>query len=115
MEMETKEIDGVLVVKPLEKRIDSSNAPNFKSAMVDFIFQNHTKIALDLSAVDFMDSSGLSALLSTFKTISRKGRLVLFGIGTNVGKLLSITRLDKGVFKIYPDEDSALQSLNQTE
>lgn len=115
MEMETKEIGGVLVVKPLEKRIDSANAPNFKSAMVDFIFQDHTKIALDLSAVDFMDSSGLSALLSTFKTISRKGRLVLFGIGTNVGKLFSITRLDKGIFEIFPDEQKALHSLSRTE
>lgn len=115
MDFEKKNVQGVLVVRPLARRIDSANATNFKSGMVDFIFQDHAKIALDLSEVDFMDSSGLSALLSTFKTISRKGRLVLFGIGSNVGKLFSITRLDKGVFRIYPDEDSALQSLSQTE
>lgn len=115
MEFETKKVQGVLVAKPLARRIDSSNATNFKGVMVDFIFQDQLKIALDLSEVDFMDSSGLSALLSTFKTISRKGRLVLFGIGSNVGKLFSITRLDKGVFRIYPDEESALHSLNQAE
>ncbi len=113
MEFETKDVQGVLVARPLARRIDSANAMNFKSGMVDFIFQEHTKIALDLSEVDFMDSSGLSALLSTLKTISRKGGLVLFGIGSNVGKLFSITRLDKGVFRIYPDEESALRSLNQ--
>ncbi len=114
MNIETNDINGILVVKPQEKRIDSANASGFKSSMVDFILQNNTKIALDLSEIDFMDSSGLSALLSTFKTISKQGRMVLFGVGSNVGKLLSITRLDKGIFEIHPDQQNALRSLSQT-
>ncbi len=114
MNIETNDINGILVVKPQEKRIDSANAPGFKNRMVDFILEDNTKIALDLSEIDFMDSSGLSALLSTFKTISKQGRMVLFGVGSNVGKLFSITRLDKGIFEIHPDLQSALRSLNQT-
>lgn len=113
MDIQTNDIDGVLLVKPLEKRIDSGNASHFKSKMVDFIFQDYLLIALDMSEVDFMDSSGLSALLSTFKTISRKGGLALFGVGANVSKLFSITRLDKGVFNIFPDEQSALHYLKE--
>lgn len=114
MDMEADDIQGVLVLKPMARRIDSAGAPGFKSAMVDHIIQGSTRIALDLSQVDFMDSSGLSALLSTYKTISRSGRLVLFGTGTNVAKLFSITRLDKGVFEIYPDQDSAVKALTES-
>jgi len=113
MDIQTNDIDGVLLVRPLEKRIDSGNASLFKSQMVDFIFQDYLHIVLDMSEVEFMDSSGLSALLSTFKTISRKGRLAMFGVGANVGKLFSITRLDKGVFNIFPDERSALHYLKE--
>lgn len=112
MNIAIKDMNHVLVVRPVEKRIDSGNAPAFKSRMVDLILQDHSNIALDLSEVDFIDSSGLSALLSTLKTISRKGRMVLFGLDSNVAKLFSITRLDRGVFEIHPDEKSALDSLN---
>lgn len=115
MNIENKTVDGILVVKPLEKRLDSAIAPSFKSNMVDFILDNQTRIALNMSEIDFMDSSGLSALLSTLKTISRNGRLVLFGVGVNVAKLFSITRLDRGVFEIQPDEQSALNSLTRTD
>ncbi|MFO7816839.1 MAG: STAS domain-containing protein [Thermodesulfobacteriota bacterium] len=114
MDIQTNDVDGVLLVKPMEKRIDSGNASLFKSQMVDFIFRDYRYIALDMSEVDFMDSSGLSALLSTLKTINRKGRLALFGVGSNVGKLFSITRLDKGVLNIFPDEQNALYYLQQS-
>ncbi len=112
MEMETQKQGRVLVVRPLEKRLDSGNAPAFKSTMVDYVFQDNLYIALDLSNIEFMDSSGLSALLATLKTVRGRGGLVLFNVGANVAKLLSITRLDKEVFEIHPDEQSAVQSLN---
>ncbi len=48
MNIETNVIGGALVVRPLEKRIDSANASGFKNKMVDFIVQNNRKIALDL-------------------------------------------------------------------
>ncbi len=113
MEIETRLEDAVLLAKPLSKRLDAGNAPDFKSHLVDYILQEHLHIAIDLSDVEFMDSSGLSALLSTLKTIGDRGRLVLFGIGPTVGKLLSITRLDRGVFEIHENRQSAIQSLKR--
>lgn len=114
MEIEARHEGAALVVRPMVKRLDSGSAPEFKSQMVNYILHDNLHIGLDLSEVEFMDSSGLSALLSTLKTIGRRGRLVLFGVGQNVGKLFSITRLDKDVFEIHEDEKSAVHSLNNT-
>ena len=111
MIFESKSIDDILVIRPMVERIDSENASSFKAWLVDYILQGKLKVALDLSEVDFMDSSGLSALLSTVKTIKSRGRLVLFGVGTNVGKLFSITRLDRSVLEIHTDEQSAVEAL----
>lgn len=113
MEIEIKKEGAVLLAKPLSSRLDAGNAPEFKSRMVDYILQDNMYIAMDLSEVEFMDSSGLSALLSTVKTIGNKGRLEFFGVLPNVAKLFSITRLDRGVFKIHEDRNKAMQSLNR--
>ncbi len=113
MDIEIKKEGAVLLVKPLSGRLDAGNAPEFKSRMVDYILQRNLYIAMDLSEVEFMDSSGLSALLSTVKTIGDRGRLEFFGISSNVANLFSITRLDRGVFKIHDDKENAIQSLNR--
>lgn len=114
MDIETRYEGSALLAKPLEKRLDAGNAPAFKSHMVNYILEDHLHIAIDLSEIEFMDSSGLSALLSTLKTIGGRGKLVLFGVGSNVGKLFSLTRLDRGMFEIHGDEHSALKSLNKS-
>lgn len=111
MDIETRTEGEALIVKLMVKRLDSASAPMFKGIMVDFITRKSLKIALDLEQVEFMDSSGLSALLSTLKTLKGRGNLVLYGVGPNVAKLFSITRLDRGVFDIYPDHDKAMAFL----
>ncbi|WP_028575111.1 STAS domain-containing protein [Desulfonatronovibrio hydrogenovorans] len=114
MDIEVRQVGQALIVKPLAKRVDYGNASVLKGAMVDYINRNHVRIAVDLSEVEFMDSSGLSALLSTLKTVSRQGRMVVFGVNLNVGKLFSITKLDKGVFEIHASESQAVSSLSET-
>jgi len=115
MIFESKSIDDILVIRPMVDRIDAENSSSFKSWLVDYILQGKEKVALDLSEVEFMDSSGLSALLSTVKTMKNRGRMVFFGVGANVGKLFTITRLDRGVFEIHPHEQSAVEALRKGE
>lgn len=110
--MQSSSIGQVLLIKPMDSRLESANAQDFKSKLVDFILQGHLYLALDLSQVEFMDSSGLSALLSSIKTMQGRGKLVVFAVGSNVAQLFSLTRLDKGVIEIHPDQESALQALN---
>lgn len=109
--MQSRIENGVLVVNPGGPRLDAAAAQGFKGAMVDFIHAGHRRVVLVLSAVDFMDSTGLATLLSTMKTLDGSRELVLVGLTEKVRKLFAITRLDRGVFRIFQDEKEAVSAL----
>ncbi len=109
MEIRDEKISDVMVVKSLDKRIDASVAMEFKGHMLDLIGDGNTKIVLDLSGVEFIDSSGLSAIVSSLKAIRADGDLVLCGIGEGVSSLFRLTRMYK-VFQIFKTRSDAVRS-----
>lgn len=111
MNLQEKSIGNVLVVTPQENRIDALVATDFKGRLVDLINQGHGKIVLNMNHVDFMDSSGLTAIISTFKTVSSTGgELVVCSLGSGLVSLFKLTKLDK-VFQVFPSEDLACKAL----
>ncbi len=110
MEIEEKKVGEVLVVLPREKRIDASVSTGFKGRMVDWINQGNKRIVLDLSEVDFIDSSGLGAIVSSLKTLGTDGDLVICGIRETVMGLFKLTRMNR-VFQIFNDESEAIKAL----
>jgi anti-sigma B factor antagonist len=69
------------------------------------------RFVVDLTAVNVMDSCGLSVLIGMRKVISGDGgRLVLIAISPILLRLFSITRLD-GVFEIVSDAAAAEAAL----
>lgn len=111
MQIRDTVIKGVLILKPLEKRIDASTATEFKSRVVDFINAGNAKIVIDLADVDFIDSSGLGAFVSTLKTMGEHGELALCGIKATVMSLFRLTRMDK-VFRIFSTDREAAEKLS---
>ena len=76
----------------------------------DLIDKGHRKIILNLSDVDYIDSSGIGELVSAHSTVkSMEGELKLTYLTKRINDLLQITRLYT-VFDVQPDEDSALRS-----
>ena len=70
----------------------------------------HRKIILNLSDVDYIDSSGIGELVSAHSTVKNmEGELKLTYLTKRIHDLLQITRLYT-VFDVQPDEDSALRS-----
>lgn len=112
MNIETKKVGDVLVVKPAEKRLDAKVAVGFKESMVEYINNGSNLIVLDLSGVEFVDSSGLGAIVSSLKVLGRKGDIVIAGVGSSVLQMFSLTRMDK-VFKMFPSQEEALQALSR--
>jgi anti-sigma B factor antagonist len=110
MQIEDKVIENILVVTPLEKRLDASAAADFKGKMVDWINTGHRRIILDLSLVDFVDSSGLGAIVSCLKTLGEGGDLVISGIKDAVLSLFQLTRMNR-VFQIFPSPEAAIKGL----
>jgi anti-sigma B factor antagonist len=110
MQIQEKRSGDMFIVKPSGKRIDASSAPEFKAFMADRIGSGNVKILLDLSEVDFIDSSGLGAIVSGLKALAGKGDLAICGPRETVISLFRLTRMDK-IFKIFPSEEEALKSL----
>ncbi|MCX5811346.1 MAG: STAS domain-containing protein [Proteobacteria bacterium] len=110
MQIHGKKLGEILVVKPFEKRIDASLSTDLKGRMVDWINNGNKRIVLDLSEVEFIDSSGLGAIVSSLKTIGNEGYLVICGMNETVKNLFHLTRIDR-VFQIFLSEEEAIKSI----
>jgi len=91
-----------------EEKLNTLIAPALKSEFVMFINEGVPNLILDLSAVKFVDSSGLSAILTGNRLWKDAGSFILTGIvHENVVKLIKISRVD-GVLKIIPTASEAI-------
>ncbi|MBX3026120.1 STAS domain-containing protein [bacterium] len=103
--------DGkVLVARTSESRVDARIAGEFKQQLLAAVDSGHGLIALDLSSVDFIDSSGLGAIVSALKHLGDRGDLVIVGAKPAVHNLFRLTRMDK-VFRMYGGEADAIAAL----
>ncbi|MDZ4682664.1 MAG: STAS domain-containing protein [Saprospiraceae bacterium] len=85
-----------------EENLNSLLAPNLKSEFVIFANEGIVNLILDLSGVKYVDSSGLSAILTANRLWKELGMFVLTGIvHPSVKKLIEISRLDS-VLTIIP-------------
>jgi len=114
MDFVDKVEQGVTVVGIKGQRLDAAAAPRFKGYMVDLIQQGGTLFVLNLEDVDFMDSSGLASLMSSMKTLGGHGEMAVCCLGGKVRKLFAITRLDRGVFRIFDTEAEAVTALSSS-
>ncbi|HYC04501.1 MAG TPA: STAS domain-containing protein [Azospirillaceae bacterium] len=101
---------GVTLARLTDKRLDAAAAPGFKTGISALIEGGADRIVLDLTAVSFVDSSGLGAIVSALKQLGSRGDLVLAGLQPPVRKLLQLTRLDR-VFKTYDTAEDAVAAL----
>jgi anti-sigma B factor antagonist len=68
-------------------------------------------IIVDLSHVDFVDSAGVSVLVSLFKAARARDRQVKFvSDRPGVVSILELIKLDQ-IFDIYPDRTAAVRAL----
>jgi anti-sigma B factor antagonist len=108
--VETTHHEGVLIVRLLTKRLDASVAPRFKTAVTDHIASGHQYLVLDLTAVDFMDSSALGAVVSCMKAVGSRGSLAISGAHGTVMKLFKLTRLDR-ILNLHDTPEGAAQAI----
>ncbi len=90
---------AVLVLK--ERKLDVSVSPELKGEFILLCRPQLKALIVDLSSVEFCDSSGLSALLIADRQMRQHGGIVkLVGVHKKVLALLKISQLDK-VFQIF--------------
>ena len=76
--------------------IDMATAPRFRQRLLAVISAGAQNVVIDLSGVDFIDSTGLGVLMGAAKRVRTAGgdiRLVM--TGSRLADLIEITRLDR--------------------
>jgi anti-sigma B factor antagonist len=95
-------------VLPLEGEIDLQASPRVESSLASIIAKRPEHVVVDLSAVTFIDSSGLAVLINAVQDIKEYGgKLTLAGINNNVRSIFEMARLDQ-FFLIDPGDDELL-------
>jgi anti-sigma B factor antagonist len=110
MQIQTKNINGVLILSLAEKRLDSRLAVGFKDKVAELIAAGNRLIVFDLSMVDFIDSSGIGCLVTCLKLMGPKGQLAIWGLKAPVESMFKLTRMDR-VFTLCSSEEQAIQAV----
>jgi anti-anti-sigma factor len=93
--LEQRRLPDGRVVVAVHGAVDLFAAPELKRRLIEAVDRGTSEIILDLSATEFLDSTGLGALLATYKRLSvRGGRLVVVLGETSVVRVFEITGLD---------------------
>jgi anti-anti-sigma factor len=99
-------MDGCTVVFAVGE-IDLATSPILREALVEAL-ESRRHLVVDLSAVSFLDSTGLGVLIRTQKQIAATHQsMSLVGPTGMVAKVLRITRIDEAI-PVHPNLDTAL-------
>lgn len=98
---------GPFPIARLSGSIGLEDKSSFLERMHELLAERHPKVAIDLSEVDTIDSSGLSSLIEIV-TRSRlnEGRVILIGPTPFVRSVLEVTQLHRW-FEICEDLEQA--------
>lgn len=73
--------------------------------IADIVTKETNIILIDLQNIDFIDSSGLGALVSTMQIVkSSGGQLFICSVNEQVKMLFELTKMER-IFKIFQNQD----------
>ena len=111
MEIPVENIQSVTVAEVPVKELDASNAGELKRSMLP-ILETSTRLVIDLSRLQFVDSSGLGAILSCLRQLTAKGGdLKLCGMTKQVRAAFELVRMHR-IFDIFDTREEAVQAFS---
>ena len=110
LKVTTRQADGVTILDLSGRIILGEPTAMLRDTFQDLVTRGQKKVLLNLGDVNYIDSSGLGALVSGFTTVTnQQGQLKLVNLTKKVQDLLQITKL-LTVFDVYEDEAKAVSS-----
>ena len=105
----TTQLDSRTIHVTVTGRLDLENTQELKQVLMAAGEQGASYIMMSMDRLEFMDSSGLSALVSGLKTARKAGgELFLIAPSASVSELLELTLLNQ-VIPIHPSLEAACQ------
>jgi len=109
LKIEMRSIDANTSLINLAGEVDVYTAPQVKQQIISLLDGGVTHILVDLTAVDYLDSTALGVLIGGLKRLrERDGSLDLICPNPRIKRIFEITGLDK-IFDIYAGESEALE------
>ncbi|MDJ0821849.1 MAG: STAS domain-containing protein [Paracoccaceae bacterium] len=102
MKLNVTQDGAVNIIQVDETRIDAAVAIDFKDQMRILTADLAGRVLLDLAKVDFIDSSGLGAVVAAMKQMPDGQKLELVDLTEAVDKVFRMTRMDT-IFRIHSD------------
>ncbi|MDA0304977.1 MAG: STAS domain-containing protein [Proteobacteria bacterium] len=109
MEHEIQDQGGCVIVS-LKGDVDLQNSPEARTILLACV-ERSLPVLVDLSAINYIDSSGVASLVESLQTARKKGTtLILVAVSDGAMRVLQLARLDK-VFTICDTIDDALKEI----
>lgn len=109
MDVVIEEREGRAIVV-LRGDVDMENAPSARRALLDCVGSRGT-VLVDLSGVDYLDSSGVASLVEALQAARKRGSAFgLAAVSVASRRVLELGRLDR-VFAIYESVEAGLDAL----
>jgi anti-sigma B factor antagonist len=101
--------NGVAVLK-VDGDIDLATVPALEAAIEEALIPRPTGLVIDLTAVGFLASAGLQALVATHNNVSETAQFAVVANSAATSRPIQLTGLDQ-VFDLYPTLDEALAAV----
>jgi anti-sigma B factor antagonist len=99
----------VVVALIQDRALDAGNSREFRSA-VEYLFKPGAKLVFDLSELEFIDSTGIGALVSCLRQAhGSEAEIRLCALNQSVQAVFDLVRLNR-VFEIYNNPVEAINS-----
>jgi anti-sigma B factor antagonist len=106
-----RQADGVSLVD-VSGKLTSFETRAFQQMIARLLTQGQTNIVLNLTGLEYLDSSGIGELVRNYMSVIKKGgAMKVVGLAPKVEAILRVTQLYQ-VFPEFPDEASALESFS---
>jgi len=110
MKLSDREVDGIVILEPRGKIMGGPDASLLHDKLYECIEQDKKQIVVDLAQVDWMNSTGLGILISSYTTLrNHDGMLKLANVTDKIKSLLTITKLVT-VFEAHDSVAEAVKS-----
>jgi len=112
MKLTSREENGVVILEPKGKIMGGPDATMLYDELHDLIDQKKKRVVIDLSKVEWMNSTGLGILISGLTTLRNNGgELKLARVTDKIESLLTITKLIT-VFESFENVEEAVKSFS---
>jgi len=101
---------GIVSLVDVSGRLTSFETGALRDSITGLLKQGHKDIILNLTALQYLDSSGIGELARVYvSVVKQSGQMKVIGLSSKIEEVLKITHLYQ-VFPEFPDEEAALQS-----